>query len=329
MKSSIIFAALIALFVIGCQPKKPEPVPVGEMADYRDPGYGFSIKYPKDWKQLGTMGNAVFAKSQEVITRFQDFKSGEPGGMVNVNAIDLAGKVPADIIQSSIDELKQAAQVEATQQITVGGKTASKIPYSIKVTTKNSIIAYLVFVQGDTAMFKLDFEGYGDQFEAHQALFDAMLNSFTLPVVVAKKSDEWAASPNPSPYSSDYFTLQYPENMNFAPVKKGDKDFVMEMRADRLDCSIHIDVFGAKKLTIEKVWDQNKKLYKAKANGEGTIDGNKSYWVDYTPTKDINSRAYFAVKNDKVIRITLNWFAPQKEIYFTPFERVINSMKLK
>lgn len=226
MKSYFFLIALLVLFVIGCQPKKPEPVPVGDMNDYKDEGYGFSIKYPKNWQQLGNVGNAVFAKSQDVILRFQDFKSGEPGGMVGVSAIDLNGKSAQDIIQSSIDELKQGAQVEPTQQLTVAGKPASKIPYSIKVTTKNSIFAYEIFVQGDTAMYKLDFEGYGDQFEAHAAVFDAMLNSFTLPVIVAKKSDQWQPK-SLSPYNSDYFTLQYPEDMNFATVKKGDKDFVM------------------------------------------------------------------------------------------------------
>jgi hypothetical protein len=330
MKSNIIFAALIALFVIGCQPKKPEPVPVGQMTDYRDPGFGFSIKYPAEWKSLGSMGNATFAKSQDVVARFQDFKSGEAGGMVTVTATEYAGKKAEDMIQSNIDELKQAAQFEPVQQITVGGKPASKYPYSIKVTTKNSIFGYQVYVPGDTALYKLDFQGYGDMFEAHAAVFEAMLKSFTLPVIQAKGSTVWVPSPNLSDYNSNYFTLQYPENMEFTSVKKGDKDLVMEMRADRLDCSIHVDVFSAKKLTTEKVWEQNKKLYKnTRGTGDATIGGNKAYWVDYAPAKDITSRAYFTVKNDKVIRITLNWFSPQKDIYFATFEKAVNSIKFK
>ncbi|MFI5251184.1 MAG: PsbP-related protein [Bacteroidota bacterium] len=329
MKSNILLAALLVLFVIGCQPKKPDPVPVGEMTEYRDPGYGFKIKYPKDWLSLGQMGNAVFAKSQDVVTHFQDFKSGVPGGMVNVVALDLTGKKPDELIQSNLDELKQAAQMDAAEQITVNGKQGTKYPYIIKVTTKNSIIGYQVYFVGDTALYKLDFQGYGDQFEAHAAVFAAILNSFELPVIVARKSDVWQPSPNISAYNSDYLTMQYPENMNFAPVKKGDKDLVMEMRADRQDCSIHIDVFGAKKLTVEKVWDQNKGKYKSRGSGESTIDGNKTFWVDYSLVKDINSRAYFTVKNDKVIRITMNWYAPQKDIYFTTFEKSVTSIKLK
>jgi hypothetical protein len=330
MKSYIILVALIALLMMGCEPKKSEPVPVGEMNEYRDPGFGFAIKYPKEWKSLGSMGNAVFAKSQDVVTRFQDYKSGEPGGMVNVSAIEYAGRKAEDIIESNIEELKQAAQFEPVQQITVNGRPASKYPYSIKVTTKNSIVGYQVYVPGDTALYKMDFQGYGDMFEAHAALFAAMLNSFELPVIQSKKSDVWQPAAVMSDFNSDYFTIQLPDNMNIFEVKKGDKDYVKEWRADRQDCSIHIDVFGAKKLTTEKVWEQNKKLYKnTRGNGEATISGNKAYWVDYVPAKDITSRAYFTVKNDKVIRITLNWYSPQKNVYFTTFEKAVNSIKLK
>ena len=94
-------------------------------------------------------------------------------------------------------------------------------------------------------------------------------------------------------------------------------------------CSIHIDVFGAKKLTVDKVWEQNKGKYKAKGTGTSIIDGEKTFWVDYTPMASVNSRAYFVVKNDKVVRTTVNYFAPQKEIYFTVFENAVKSIKLK
>ena len=62
MKVLIAICFLLFLGASGCE-KKTEPVPVGEMNEYRDPGYGFKIHYPKEWKQLGTTGKAVFAKS--------------------------------------------------------------------------------------------------------------------------------------------------------------------------------------------------------------------------------------------------------------------------
>src|SRR6202008_3165306 len=103
-------------------------------------------------------------------------------------------------------------------------------------------------------------------------------------VIVEKKPDVWQASGNLESYNgATFFTMQYPDNLEFVQVPKGNNDFAMEMRADRRDCSIHIDVFGAKGLTVEKVWDQNKGRYKSKGTGNATIDGNKAFWVDYTP----------------------------------------------
>jgi hypothetical protein len=197
------------------------------------------------------------------------------------------------------------------------------------VTSKTNISGFQIFVPGDTAMYKLEFVGYGDQFGAHAAVYDAMLKSYELPVYVPKKSEIWQASGNMETFKSDFFTIEYPDNLEFVDAKKGSFDLAFERRADRFDCTIHADVFGAKGLTVEKVWDQNKGKYRSTGTGTATIDGNKAIWVGDAPRKDITRRTYFVVKNDKVLRATLTWYAPQKEIYFPVFEKCINSIKLK
>jgi len=327
MKNILLFCFVFFFAVVGCQ-KKVEKVPVGEMNDYKDPAYGFKIKYPKDWLQLGTAGKALFCKSQEVANKFLDPRTGEEGAEVTVEVMH--GRAVDSLINASKEDLKQIAQLKPDEKVAVASKQATKVSYSIRVTSKANIDGYNIYVPGDTAVYRLEFAGYGEQYPAHSLVFDAMLASFELPVVVAKRSETWQASPNFEKYTSDYFTMQYADNLNFVSQNKGDKDLVIEMRADRQDCSIHVDVFGAKKLPVEKVWEQNKGKYKAKGTGETTIDGAKAYWVDYSPpVKDVSSRAYFVVKNDKVVRITINWFVPQKDIYFPAFEKCVNSIKLK
>jgi hypothetical protein len=329
MKAFLVFAVLSLVIFAGCQ-KKVEPVPVGEMSEYRDPGYGFKIKYPKEWRQMGTTGKALFAKSQEVVDKFQNPTQGEEGAMVAADVMLYEGKKASDLIESAKNDLKQNATLGPDEQTTVGGKPATKIPYTIKVTSKKSITGYELLIPGDTAMYKLDISGFGEQFNAHAAVFDAMIKSYELPVIVAKKPDTWNVSANLETYKqSAFFTMEYPDNMEFVPVSKGNNDFAMEMRADRKDCSIHIDVFGAKGLTVEKVWEQNKGRYKSKGTGEAKISGAKAVWVDYSPVKEINSRAYFVVNNDKVIRTTINYFAPQKEIYFPVLDKCVSSIKFK
>lgn len=330
---SLLALSVAALFVVaGCQ-KKLEPVAAGAMSDYRDPAYGFKIQYPQMWKQLGTTGKAVFAKSQEVSNKFVDASTGEEGAQVTAEVLRLNGRSADSAIGASKDDLKQTyqnIQVGPDEHLTVDGRAATKVPYSIPVTAQTAITGYEIYVPGDTAVYKLDFMGFGEQFGAHAAVFDTMLHSFEVPVVVAKKPDVWSPSGNLEAYSSNFFTMEHPDNLEFVDVRKGPKDdLAMEMRADRLDCSIHIDVFGAQKLTVDKVWAQNKSRYNAKATGQSKIDGLDAYWVDYSPRKDIGSRAYFVVKNDKVVRVTINYFAPQKDVYFPVFEKCVSSLKLK
>ena len=334
MKSLILSWLLLAFIVIGCEQKKVEPLPVGEMNDYKDPGYGFKIKYPKDWLQLGTTGKAVFAKSQEVVEKFQNPASGLEGAMVSVEVLKYESKTPDVLISTGKEDLKatwQNIEVQPDAQLAVGGKQATDIRYSIPVTAKKKISGRDIYIPGDTAMYKISSLSFGDdQATIYSAVLNAMMNSFELPFIAPKKSDTWVASTNFETSNSTFFTMSYPDNLVAVPQQKKDKDLVMEWHADRLDCSIHIDVFGAKKLTVEKVWEQNKGKYKAKASGEINIDGNKAFWVDYpSGVPNIASRAYFVVKNDKVIRITMNYFTPQKDVYFPVFEKCVNSMKLK
>jgi hypothetical protein len=321
---------LMLMLAAGCARKEVLPVPVGKMNEYKDPGFGFSMQYPENWKQLGTIGKALFTESQEMADKFIDPTKGIEGGRVLVEALPFAGKTPDDLIAAGKTSLRdQQAEMGPQEAVTVGGRASVKVPYSIQATSKSKIFGYEVYVPGDTAMYKLTIEGYGDQFNAYAAVFDAMVKSFMVPVVVAKLPDTWSPSANSSPLDNKFFAMNYPDNMEFVEAKKGDKDYVVELRADRLDCTIHVDVFGAVGLTVDKVWEQNKGRYKARGNGETAIDGNKTFWVDYSPVKDIGSRAYFTVKNDKVIRTTLNWFAPKREVYFPVLEGMVKSMKIK
>ncbi|MDI6766639.1 MAG: hypothetical protein QME52_07440 [Bacteroidota bacterium] len=331
MKSFLSLCIISVFLIVGCE-KKIEPIKVGEMNEYKDPAFGFKIKYIKEWKNFGEAGKAIFAKSQEVLNKFMDPRTGEEGAQLTVLVIRYIGNTPEDIIQEGKEELKQTwqnIQVMPDEPQTVAGKQVTNIRYGIPVTSKKQITGFDLYVPGDTAMYKITCLGYGDQYPAHNDVFTAMINSFEPPIVILKKPDVWTSSGNMEIYNSNFFTMLYPDNLEFVTVNKGTNDFAMGMRADRLDCSINIDVFGAKGLTVEKVWEQNKGKYKAKATGQVQIDGQNSFWADYSPRKDISSRVYFVVKNDKVVRATINYFTPQKDIYFPTFENLVKSIKLK
>ena len=70
------------------------------MNEYKDPGFGFTIHYPENWKQLGTIGKALFTESQDMATKFIDPTKGIEGGRVMVEAIAYEGKTPEAIIEA-------------------------------------------------------------------------------------------------------------------------------------------------------------------------------------------------------------------------------------
>lgn len=51
MKSFLLVTIAFLFLFSGCG-KKAEPFKVGELTEYRDPAYGFKVKYPKEWKNL-------------------------------------------------------------------------------------------------------------------------------------------------------------------------------------------------------------------------------------------------------------------------------------
>src|ERR1700690_1263682 len=151
MKTFLVLGILFVMLFVSCE-KKIEPVKVGELNDYRDPAYGFKIKYPVEWKQLGTAGKAVFVKSQEVLDKFLDPRSGEAGAQVSVEVIQYDGKKFNDIFSAAKEDMKQANyQLDANgtrtdDSMQLSGKPARMIAYSLKVTTKTSIFGHQIFV---------------------------------------------------------------------------------------------------------------------------------------------------------------------------------------
>ena len=46
-------------------------------------------------------------------------------------------------------------------------------------------------------------------------------------------------------------------------------------------------------------------------------------------TKDVASRAYFVVKNDKIYRVIFNYYAPAKKDFLPAFEKSVASIRIK
>jgi len=329
--ASIFGAALIpTLIFLGCGGEsKVQAVAVGEMEEYRDPAVGFHIQHPKGWIVNAEVERARFYNAHDVDKKFLDPTGAYPIG-VSISVDVRKTPDPAAAIKQMKDELTQAGVVLGQEQsVAASGKQATKLPYTANYGGKNIIHGHHVLISVDSAFYDLGFAGFGDNYNAYAAVFDSSLSSFELPAPVEKGKDRTLPSEVMSENDAKLFTFQYPENFNFETAAKGKNDLAISLRGENKSCSIQFIVFGAQGLTLEKVFDQNKGKYAGATTGKATIGGVPALSLTYPATRDVQRRFYFVVRNDKVYRVTMDWFKPQQESYLASYEKVIASIKFK
>ena len=181
----------------------------------------------------------------------------------------------------------------------------------------------------DTVLYDIGAAGFGDMYESHKAVFDSALASFQFPKPREKGRDETLPSESFTANDAKLFTFEYPDNFNFETVAKGLNELALSLRGVRRDCSIMFHVFGAKGLTLEKVVDQNKGRYAGASSGKATLGGVPALTLTYSASRDVERRFVFAMKDDKVYRVTLDWFKPQRTEYLAAYDKVLSSFKFK
>ena len=321
---------LLGLLLIGCGgQKKTPPVPVGQMEEYRDPGYGFRISHPQGWLSNTEVGHAQFFNQSDVDKKFLDPTGAYPNGvMIEVSAIKT--QTAAQDRKQRLDEmLKNNFVVGKEEGITVAGMQAYRAPYSANWGAGIKEAGEHVYIQMDTLLYDIRMVGFGDLYDAYKDIFTASLNSFQLPKPAVKGRDENLPSEEFGPGDNNYFRYQYPSNFNVSRPNKGSYEFVEVLEGKNLSTSIRFDIFDAKGLTLEKVVDQNKSKYKATSTGKATVSGEPTMWLQYTASKDVDRRFYFVVYKGKVLRITMDWVKVQKDDYLAAYEKVLSSIKFK
>jgi len=52
-------------------------------------------------------------------------------------------------------------------------------------------------------------------------------------------------------------------------------------------------------------------------------------YLNYSVARDISSRVYFIVKNDKWYRCIMNYYTPMRATYLPVFEKMMSSLTIK
>ncbi len=332
----IIFLTMIILS--SCMPKKE--IKVGEMEMYQDLAFGFGIAYPKEWIKDPEVGKRVrIYSSFDARDKFIDPSIDKPGGLYLEVGIDTTKTLsPDSYVQFMKDQLKETfPNVGAEEKTSLAGKDAVKIPFSAKVDARNEVRGYRVASLKDHVVTYVDAVGYNQLVDDYKVVFDSSLSTVRFGQLVTAKSKEDISKPAETyeTYKGKFFDIAYPSNFEYKFPMKEKTDLVMELKGYRQDCIARIEVSDAKNLTVEKVVEQNKANlqkagYKIKNASQTAIDGNKAQLINLTYAKgEVDSRAYFLVKNNKLYYIFLTWYRPQSNIYNPTFEKIVSSIKLK
>jgi len=340
MKTRFFVAGALAVFFLilavvpGCN-KTVEPVKITDWERYSDAVYKMSFSYPKGWTMTADPGRIKIYSSAETAEKFFDPRSKKQEGVEIIVSREKPETLPAlDAYMESYKKDLQASgfQVRSEGASKIDGNDAKSITFSGAYDEDTKVKTTRVVTIKDSLVFFVQYSAFNDLYEPYVAVFDTALASIHLPKPKTAEEIANPAMPSPELTSFDNFALKisYPDNFDAAtPKPKAPSTFSLELKGYRQDCSVRIDILPAKGLTLEKVFEQNQKFFKSYGKGESKIDGMKALYLTYSPAKNIESRAYFVVKNDKVIRSIMNYYQPMKADFLPAFERSIASLKIK
>lgn len=329
---SIILMTALA----GCS-RKATPVPIEGLELRTDEVRKFELKVPKNWFVQQRRGDLILAVSSKAhSSRFLSFGKGKGGAKVEMRVIPMDSTTTIDsLVKRSKLEFEDNLDRYERATTTLGGKPGQKL--SVKFDQEDGEFqSEAYFAENDSLITILTFAAFGNTFSEYEKEFKEILASVKLPVrpVIAPAGPQGPSAPEPPSdtlraYNAPDFTIQIPQNFQGT---KGQSTGLssMSFAGSRLDCTIQIDVFDAKdQKNLDKIIEQNKGRYGGSSPTATQLSGVKAYYFSYNPAANIQSRAYFMVKGDRMVRVTMNWFKPEQAVYLPIFEKCLATFKLK
>lgn len=326
---------VLVLAASGCGKKETAPQIVA-WEQYQDPYYGISFKYPQGWPLAPEGGRFSIFSSQDVVNRFYDFTlKGRDGVRVVVSTQKME---PLQTLDQYVAGLQtdlggSGFDITSAEPTNLAGLQATLIHYRGAVDRDNVIEAVQVSAVRDSMLFAVKYEAFNELFTQCRPVLDTVLATLTLP-----KPRPVGGTPEEPPPPSEVFAkfdnerlaISYPDNFEASfPRPKAPTEFSLQIKGYRQDSYIQIDVIPAEGLAADKVVEQNAKFYRETSRGTATVAGVPTTYLNYSPMKDVQSRVYFLVKNDKVYRIIMNYYAPMKSAYLPAFEKSVGSLLVK
>ena len=333
MKSfSIVSLLFLGAMLTGCH-SAPKAAAISAWEQYQDPYFKCTFVYPKGWNVNTDAGKVTIYSLPDGAQKFFDPESKGAGGSQIIVAYE---KPESQSLEASMtgfrNEMGAAGFViRSTDPTTIGGVPGYRISYSGSFNDRTRLSAIRALALKDSMLYYVSFAGFNDSFDEYKGVLDSVLASLRLPVKVsiAPGTDPALPSTEFTQFKNQNLEISYPANFETGfPALKGDTKFSLELKGYRQDCTVRIDVFPAKGNQVEKVFEQNEKFYKHASKGEVTVDQLKALYLNYSPTKNVESRVYFLVKNDLVYRVLFNYYQPMKKEFLPAFEKTVASLRI-
>ncbi|KXK51750.1 MAG: hypothetical protein IPM61_02390 [Chlorobi bacterium] len=331
----VVLAALVA----GCggaEEPKPE---VKNYTEYNDPILKFGVKYPEGWTQTAQQGvTAAFYSGKNLYDAFTTFNpENERGAKIVVGALP-GGQTAMDANIKEFAGQFDAGVVKGPEDANLNGMAAKKLSYSFDAGNTKYTSERFYVMEGDVVSFIE--AGVIGTWENYKPIFDQVFASF-------KPGKMEAAAPTPAPgdttggavrdsivtdppsaemksFSGAGYSISYPANFKVVSAGNG-KQFI----GTRVDSYVMVDQIDPKGMTLEQSVDQLKKSYGGRAPSAANVGGQKGYVFNYSGGKDVASRAYFAMSGGKIIRVTMNWYRPQQDLYGPAFDKMMGSLSIR
>lgn len=334
------YLPIIAVFAIlsACGNKYGNPVDIADLKEYKDDVTEFSIKYPSNWVTSRVQGKryAVFS-SNEAMARFSRYDAvGFPGAKLDLNVIMLDSAVTID----SVANLSKLFSPELYKQedITLDGVPAKKFTYSFELEDGMFYGEMYIATKDNQAATIFNIEAFADTWDKYKESFGQIVSSMKLatapkpfvPEVVNVEVAEDPASPNLVEKSGPGYRIMISDNFNSTRGTAGgviaSNNYIGKRRAD---CNIQVDVIDASESkNLKKIVEENKASYKNSGTIQNTkLGGSEAMMFTYQPTGKVKGRLYFAIKGDRLFRITMHWFTDEEASYLPVFEKSVNSIK--
>lgn len=339
----VVSTTALALSLVACQQQQEKPVEITTLKPYKDEVKNFAIQYPSDWQQRVIKGSqANFYSSEAVVERFVQYDTkGTGGAQVSISVVKMEGTLQ-DVIEKN-KGVFEATAYSAPEQTTISGTPGFVVKYGFDLTDGKFQGERYFATKDDKTVTIITFESFGGQFDRLHPKFEEMLKSVelgyekTAEQVAANTAKQEPVEFKPSEkligYKGTGYTLQIPDNFTARPGKKASNvlnSVKIEALEGRLDCTMQIDIIDAsKQKDLNKIVDQNKAAYQNNAGSGTSLGSEKAMMINYAPTATVAGRVVFAVKGDKLYRVTLNWDKGTQAVYLPVFEKALQTFKFE